>query len=136
MRITSPPSNVAGSVSRRTSRNFRDLLGQALGFGAARLGSHARHDRDFIQHQHRIFDEHAIGAIAGSGQRNDAGAEFGEACFIRAMLRDSFVDINRLAVEMFQLAVTERGADGSCNRGKHLSYATYWRYCGASSDHR
>src|SRR5439155_15433390 len=106
---------------------LRKLLREQMGFAAAALRAQWQNDREFIEHDSGIFDEHRVGEMGLGGKRDDTGSQFGEEHFIGLMLLPRAGQVNRLAVNKRKLAMDDGWTDGSSNGCKHDEGAVYTR---------
>ena len=98
---------------------LRKLLREQVGFAAAALRAQWQNDREFIEHDSGIFDEHRVGEMGLGGKRDDTGSQFGEEHFIGLMLLPRAGQVNRLAVNKRKLAMDDGWTDGSRDGCKH-----------------
>ena len=78
---------------------------------APRCGSGTRNNRDLIQHDGGIFDEHAVGKRRIGGERRYMHTQLRKACFVAAMLLDCLRDVDWLAIEECEFARREIWTD-------------------------
>jgi hypothetical protein len=69
-------------------------------------------DRDLIEHDGEVLDEHGIGQVGRRGHILDAAAESREASPIRLVLPRGEIDIDPHARQVRPGAVVDRRADG------------------------
>jgi len=96
-------------------------IGKSVGFAPARFGSHAADHSDFVQHDHRIFNEHIIGIPRVGLNGNHFHAKIAKALLVVEMLFHGLPDIDLFPSQERQVAAVQRGAYPMCDGVKHVS---------------
>jgi len=89
---------------------------------AARLGAGPRDDRQLVERDRNVLDEHGVGHVETRRQPLDAASGLRERLLVLAMLRARPLDVDRHARQMGQLARRHRRADVAreCNEHAHI----------------
>jgi len=98
---------------------FGEGLSEGSGFGSAGFRAERHDDREFVEDDGRVFDEHGVGEIGFGGEGDQAGAEFFEELFVSVVLLLCFGEVDGIAVDEGEFAVDDRGADGARDGGEH-----------------
>src|SRR6266404_3140633 len=98
---------------------FRKRLSDGGRFRTPRLGPKRKNDRQFVEDDRGIFDEHRIGKRRLRRKRNDARAALFEKRLVGAMLLLGLGNLDALPDNMGQLAINYAGTDGARNGGEH-----------------
>jgi hypothetical protein len=93
-------------------------LGHQRRLGPARFGARPGDDRDFVTHDRDVFDKDGIRKIGSLVEPDDLTAGRLERPLVCGMLRPRALDINRLAIQVSQLAAINRRTD-STSYGDH-----------------
>ncbi len=78
---------------------------------APRLRTRSHDDRELIEHDRSILDEHGIGHLGFSREPLDLAAENPECGLVRLVLRPGAIEVDLLAFDVRALARREGGRD-------------------------
>src|SRR5258708_38996113 len=100
-------------------RNEREGSRDGSCFCPPRLRTKRKNERQFVQNDCRILDEHRVGKGRLRRKRNDVRAEFFEELLERMMLLPGLGKPNRRPGNKRQLAIHDAWADGPGERCEH-----------------
>ena len=84
--------------------------GQGFGFGLAGFCAEWEDDREFVEDDGGVFNEHRVREICFGGEGVDADTEVFEEMFVGCVLSLGFGDVDGLAIDEGEFAIGEGGA--------------------------
>jgi hypothetical protein len=109
----------AGRLDVRQRPVRRQRLRRRFDLAAARRRAGPRDHRDPVEDDRRVFDEHRVGVVGQLGQPLDTALEAPQAGLVRRVLLHRARVVDRLALEMRQLAAIDRRRYGARQREQH-----------------
>ena len=108
---TSPPSSVPGASMNASGRYARSAAADRVNFRPPRRRARPRDDRQIVEHHRRVLDKHRVGQLRRIRQALDSATKTPQHRLVRVVLRHSARVVDRLTLEMRQLAVLDAGRD-------------------------
>jgi hypothetical protein len=117
----------AGQLDICELAEWSERLRERRGFRTPRSAAERKNDRQLVENDRGIFDEHGIGQRRLRRQRNHAGSETFERSLVIAVLVPGFLQIDSLALDEAEFAIGKTRADDASNGGEHECCKVYTR---------